>query len=38
MKDPGPDGSVGAGGAAGGDTTKLEAADKVCQSKMPGQK
>jgi hypothetical protein len=35
MPDPGPDGGIG--GAAGGDTTKLEAADKICQSKMPGQ-
>ena len=35
MKDPGPDGGIT--GPAGGDTTKLEAADKICQSKMPGQ-
>jgi hypothetical protein len=37
MPDPGPDGSLTGGAVTGDDGAKLDAADKACQSKLPGQ-
>jgi hypothetical protein len=37
MPDPSPDGSLTGGAIAGGDAAQLDAADRACQSKLPGQ-
>jgi hypothetical protein len=37
MPDPGPDGSLTGGVVTGDDAAKLDAADKACQSQLPGQ-
>lgn len=37
MPDPGPDGSMKGSVVTGDDAAKLAAADKACQSKLPGQ-
>lgn len=38
MPDPGPDGSTTGGAVSGEEAEKLAAADKICQSKLPGEK
>jgi hypothetical protein len=37
MPDPGPDGALTGDAVTGDDAAKLDAADKACQSKLPGQ-